>query len=98
MRRAIVRVFAEKRSEGALAVLSPKEVASLLEVPLPNVSYHIRTLVGCGAITLVEIQQVRGSLEHRYKADLLLQEPWVRGLLKVMKQKDEKATATFRGD
>jgi DNA-binding transcriptional ArsR family regulator len=47
---------------------SPKEISELLEVPLSNVSYHVRVLDELGLIEIVEEESVRGSVAHFYKA------------------------------
>lgn len=47
---------------------SPSELAEELGVPLPNLSYHIRMLVGLGLIKLVRTRPRRGAIEHYYKA------------------------------
>jgi DNA-binding transcriptional ArsR family regulator len=45
---------------------TPKEMAELLNVPLENLSYHVRTLRDFGFIELEELRMVRGAVEHRY--------------------------------
>jgi DNA-binding transcriptional ArsR family regulator len=49
---------------------SPRELATKLEHPLSNVSYHVRVLVDCGVLTLVRTKQVRGSTQHFYRSSL----------------------------
>jgi len=49
-------------------VASPSEIASKVEEPLPNVSYHVKILVECDAIELTNTKPVRGALEHFYRA------------------------------
>lgn len=46
--------------------LSPREVSEELGHPLSNVSYHIRVLRNCRAVTLVRTKPVRGSVQHFY--------------------------------
>lgn len=46
--------------------LSPKQLSSELELPVENVSYHVRTLRRLGFIKLVRTRQVRGTIEHYY--------------------------------
>jgi|SRR5215204_2219357 len=53
---------------------SPKELAGALDEPLGNVAYHMRTLHRLGFIELVGTRQVRGALEHHYRA---LAHPWL---------------------
>lgn len=47
---------------------SPKEISEQLEVPLSNVSYHVRVLDELGLIEIVEEESVRGSVAHFYKS------------------------------
>lgn len=49
-------------------VSSPSELADALELPLANVSYHMRLLRKLGAITLDRTEPRRGATEHFYKA------------------------------
>jgi DNA-binding transcriptional ArsR family regulator len=49
-------------------VASPNEIAEMLGEPLPNVSYHVRTLVDLECIELVRTAQRRGAVEHYYRA------------------------------
>jgi DNA-binding transcriptional ArsR family regulator len=49
-------------------VASPKELAEEFEVSLPMLSYHFRVLLDVGAIELVSETQVRGAIEHHYRA------------------------------
>jgi DNA-binding transcriptional ArsR family regulator len=47
---------------------SPSELAEELEVPLPNLSYHIRMLVQLDLLKLVRTRPRRGAIEHYYQA------------------------------
>ena len=49
-------------------VASPNEIAELLNERLPNVSYHVRTLLELKFIELVSTAQRRGAIEHYYRA------------------------------
>jgi DNA-binding transcriptional ArsR family regulator len=49
-------------------VASPNEMATELEEPLGNVSYHVRMLVDLECIELVRTAQRRGAIEHYYRA------------------------------
>ncbi len=49
-------------------VASPKEIADQLEEPIPNVSHHAKRLVQLGCAELVDKRQVRGAIEHFYRA------------------------------
>lgn len=61
-----VRIKAlQMMSEG---VASPSDVAKALQIPVANVSYHVKALVRLGCIEEVEQRPVRGAIEHRYRA------------------------------
>jgi DNA-binding transcriptional ArsR family regulator len=47
---------------------TPKHLAAELEVPLENLSYHVRALRDVGLIELEDQRIVRGAVEHRYRA------------------------------
>src|SRR3954451_22097940 len=49
-------------------IASPKEISELIDVPLSNVSYHVRVLDELGLIEIREEESVRGSVAHFYKA------------------------------
>ena len=49
-------------------VASPVELATELDVPLNNLSYHVRTLLDLECIELVRTEPRRGTLEHFYRA------------------------------
>lgn len=49
-------------------VLSPTEVSRELEADLKDVSYHVRKLKDFGCVEEVENRQVRGAVEHFYRA------------------------------
>lgn len=50
--------------------ISPSEISDLLDVPLSNVSYHVRLLKDVGGIVyLSDSEQVRGSVLHFYSLD-----------------------------
>jgi DNA-binding transcriptional ArsR family regulator len=55
---------------GAGRVASPAELASELDAPLANISYHFQMLLRLDAIELVSTKPVRGALEHFYRATL----------------------------
>jgi DNA-binding transcriptional ArsR family regulator len=48
-------------------VVSPRALADELREPLSNVSYHVRVLADCKAVTLVYTKPVRGSMQHFYR-------------------------------
>jgi helix-turn-helix protein len=49
-------------------VASPNTLADRLETDLSGVAYHTRELDRLGALELVDTGQVRGAIEHFYKA------------------------------
>jgi DNA-binding transcriptional ArsR family regulator len=73
LRRDILRTMAGEEA------ISPREIAATLGHPLSNVSYHVRVLAECGAITLVSTKPVRGSMQHFYC--LAIEAPWARQVL-----------------
>jgi DNA-binding transcriptional ArsR family regulator len=62
----------ERLSAGGEA--SPSQLSHALDEPLGNVAYHVRILHRLGFVELVGTRQVRGALEHRYRA---LAHPWL---------------------
>jgi predicted ArsR family transcriptional regulator len=48
--------------------LSPKELSQELQAPLSTVNYHVTELRKDGLIEIVGEQQVRGAIEHFYRA------------------------------
>jgi DNA-binding transcriptional ArsR family regulator len=73
LRRRILQAMADGKAA------SPRELALTLRHPLSNVSYHVRVLAGCGAVTLVETKPVRGSVQHFYRCTV--RAPWARQVL-----------------
>lgn len=61
LRAAILRVLNERSA-------SPAELARELDDHLHNVSYHTKRLEQLGCIELVKERQVRGAVEHFYRA------------------------------
>lgn len=62
-------------------VASPKELSIELEMPLGNVSYHVKTLREFGFIELVDEVPRRGATEHYYRGitrSFLNDENWAR--------------------
>ncbi|HEX6667117.1 MAG TPA: helix-turn-helix domain-containing protein [Solirubrobacterales bacterium] len=60
--------------------ISPRELATELDVPLSNVAYHMRVLASTGAVTLVKTRPVRGSTQHFYRA-AAIEADWVKQVL-----------------
>lgn len=48
--------------------LSPKDLSLELQAPLSTVNYHVTALARAGLIGIVREQQVRGAVEHFYRA------------------------------
>lgn len=47
---------------------SPKEVADALRLKVPTASHHVRKLERMGLIELVEEREIRGAVQHIYRA------------------------------
>jgi DNA-binding transcriptional ArsR family regulator len=73
LRREILREMAVEEE------ISPREIAASLDQPLSNVSYHVRVLAECSAITPVRTKPVRGSMQHFYRS--AIEAPWARHVL-----------------
>jgi predicted transcriptional regulator len=73
LRRDILREMVGKEA------ISPREIAGTLGRPLSNVSYHVRVLADCAAVSLVRTQPVRGSMQHFYC--VAIEAPWARQVL-----------------
>lgn len=73
LRRRILRLMAGEDA------ISPRAMSEALEAPLSNVSYHVRVLADCAAVTLVSTQPVRGSMQHFYST--AIEAPWAREVL-----------------
>jgi predicted ArsR family transcriptional regulator len=48
--------------------LSPKDLSHELQAPLSTVNYHVTELAKAGLLELVDQRQVRGAVEHFYRA------------------------------
>jgi DNA-binding transcriptional ArsR family regulator len=73
LRRDILRAMANEKA------ISPREVANAIDQPLSNVSYHVRVLADCAAVSLVGTRAVRGSMQHFYR--IAIEAPWARQVL-----------------
>jgi DNA-binding transcriptional ArsR family regulator len=67
--------------------ISPRELSNFLIEPLSNVSYHVRVLLDCGAVSLVDAQPVRGSMQHFYRS--AIDAPWALQVLGISAAEDE---------
>jgi DNA-binding transcriptional ArsR family regulator len=61
LRARLLAAFNEKTA-------SPSDLARELDESLGNVSYHVRILLSLDCIELVRTGQVRGAIEHHYRA------------------------------
>jgi DNA-binding transcriptional ArsR family regulator len=84
LRREILREMATTEE-----AISPREIASALDQPLSNVSYHVRVLADCSAIALVDTKPVRGSMQHFYRT--AIEAPWARQVLGLGPKEDGPA-------
>jgi len=82
LRRRILRRMDDQEA------ISPRELSRQLHEPLSNVSYHVRVLVDCSAVTLVDTQPVRGSMKHFYCS--AIDAPWARQVLGISEAEDEE--------
>lgn len=57
----------EREQAGERVDWSPKELAELLERPLPNISYHVKIVRELGFLDLKRTIARRGAMEHRYR-------------------------------
>src|SRR6201985_1516278 len=73
LRRQILRAMA------ATDPISPRQISDELREPLSNVSYHVRVLADCGAVTLVDTAPVRGPIQHFYSSTV--EEAWALAVL-----------------
>lgn len=63
LRARILKAMARKEC-------SPSDLAAQWDERIGNVSYHVRTLHKLGAIREVRRGQVRGAVEHYYRANV----------------------------
>ncbi len=73
LRRRILR----EMSDGETA--SPLGLSAALRQSLSNVSYHVRVLAECKAVTLVTTKPSRGSVQHYYRS--AVDAPWALEVL-----------------
>jgi DNA-binding transcriptional ArsR family regulator len=81
LRRRILRTMAEQDP------ISPRQISDELRQPLSNVSYHVRVLADCGAVTLVDTEPVRGSMQHFYSSTI--EEAWALAVLGLSENGEE---------
>jgi len=83
LRRRILREMAGEEA------ISPRQLSAALRQPLSNVSYHVRVLADCSAVTLVDTLPVRGSMQHFYRP--AIEAPWARAVLGLADDESEKS-------
>jgi DNA-binding transcriptional ArsR family regulator len=83
LRRKILRRMAGEEA------ISPREIAAALLQPLSNVSYHVRVLADCAAVSLVGTKPAGGSMQHFYC--LTIEAPWARQVLGLTEKDDGPA-------
>ncbi len=66
LRRRILRTL-----HSAGEARSPGELSRAFQIPLGNVSYHVRILRDKDALALTDVRPVRGSAEHFYVSTLV---------------------------
>ncbi|MBS1861882.1 MAG: helix-turn-helix transcriptional regulator [Actinobacteria bacterium] len=59
-----LRILETIEQSGGIA--SPNQIAGVLDEPLGNVSYHVKTLLEYGWLDLVKTEPRRGAVEHFY--------------------------------
>ena len=62
LRRRILRRMLAKKGE-----TTPRELSAALGEPLSALSYHVRVLAECKAVSLRRTEKVRGSTQHFYR-------------------------------
>jgi DNA-binding transcriptional ArsR family regulator len=73
LRRLILKTLADDTPR------SPSELAESLDLPLSNLSYHVRVLASRGAVRLVRTAPARGSTQHFYLPSI--EADWARLVL-----------------
>jgi DNA-binding transcriptional ArsR family regulator len=73
LRRRILRRMRDEE------MMSPRRLAREFELPVSNIAYHVRVLADCGALTLVQVQPVRGAIKHYYQSSV--KAPWAQTII-----------------
>jgi DNA-binding transcriptional ArsR family regulator len=89
LRRQILREMADGK------IISPLELSNKLRQPLSNVSYHVRVLARCAAVTLVDTQPTRGSVQHFYRSTVAA--PWAQQVLGLRESEGDGAGENSSG-
>jgi DNA-binding transcriptional ArsR family regulator len=92
LRQSLLRHVAE-----ASKSVSPAELAEETQEPLSTISYHVRVLVGVGALEPVAALPSRGSIKHLYRATALVRKaPSVLAMLGLPGPHDKPKNKTSR--
>jgi DNA-binding transcriptional ArsR family regulator len=83
LRRRILRRMLATKGE-----TSPRELSAALGEPLSALSYHVRVLAECKAISLRRTKGIRGSTQHFYKP--AVKAAWARSALATTKDPPKK--------
>lgn len=73
LRRQVLRRMRDEE------MISPLQLAKDFDMALSTISYHVRVLAQCGAITLVRVKPVRGAIKHFYRSSV--EPPWARQII-----------------
>jgi len=84
LRRQVLRVVKENGTASAT------ELCQRFDLPLSNVSYHVKVLVDLGVLELVRTRKVRGARERFYRVASGGQAEWVRVVLEDTRSSDSK--------
>ncbi len=85
LRRRILRAFLN----GHFQTASSTQLATMLDMPLGNVAYHVKTLARLDVLELARSEKVRGAEERFYVISLADQAGCVRGILEACRGADE---------
>lgn len=89
LRRRILRAYLDGRFQTA----SSTQLATLMEMPLGNVAYHVKTLARLSVLELARTEKVRGAEERFYVVGLADQAACVREVLEACREADEPPPA-----
>jgi len=84
LRRQVLRVVKEEGTASAT------ELCQRFELPLSNVSYHVKVMVDLGVLKLVRTRKVRGARERFYRVVSDGQAEWVRVVLEDTRSSDRR--------
>lgn len=85
LRRQILRTFKQEEVASATAL------CQRFEIPLSNVSYHVKVLVELKVLELAGTRKVRGAKERFYRVTSGTQEEWVRVVLEGTRGTDSRS-------